>query len=384
MAEFDPVRAAGMQNKIVEFVRKKDFQLLKELGRGGFGRAVLLYDSAINENFVCKKYAPFHEEHKEEFYKNFVQEIKFLYTVNHPNIVRVFNYYLYPELHTGYILMEYVKGQDIEEHIKKYPENINQLFVQTIEGFAYLERNNVLHRDVRPQNIMVGENAAVKIIDFGFGKRAFKTKDFDKSISLNWQFELPDEFKNKIYDFQTELYFIGRLFERLVRENQIEHFDYKTVLNSMCQINPLIRAKSFADIKSKIHSNEFKGIDFSEDERQVYREFAAAISSIVSKIETGTKYYDEIDKIELKLEALHQSVMLEYILPDNVALTRCFIVGTYSYFKNATIEVSCLENFIKLLRSSTKEKKNIILRNIHSRLDAVERHTPSLSDEVPF
>ena len=373
-----------MQEKIVEFVRKKDFQLVQELGQGSFGRTVLLYDSAINENFVCKKYSPIHKEHKDEHYKNFVQEIKFLYLVNHPNIVRVFNYYLYPEIKTGYIIMEHVKGQDIEEHLKKRPENVNQLFVQAVEGFAYLERNNLLHRDIRSQNIMVGENASVKIIDFGFGKRALKAEDFGKSISLNWQVELPNEFKNKIYDFRTEVYFVGKLFERLIRENQLEHFEYKSILNNMCQIEPSSRSKSFAEVRSKIHSNEFMGIEFSDDERQSYREFSSSISRVLTKLEVGVKYFDEIDKIQLRLEDLHQKVMLEDCLPDNTALTRCFINGTYYYSKNESIEVACLEKFIRLLRGSTKEKKNIILSNIHSRLDAIDRKTPKLDDEVPF
>lgn len=373
-----------MHNKVIEFLRKKDFQLIQELGQGGFGKAVLLYDSEIQENFVCKKYAPVYAEHREEFYKNFVQEIKFLYTVNHPNIVRVFNYYLYPEIHTGYIMMEYVKGQDIEEHIKQYPENINQLFVQAIEGFAYLERNGVLHRDIRFQNIMVGENAALKIIDFGFGKRAFNIADFDKSISLNWQFEPPAEFKDKIYDFQTEVYFVGKLFERLIAYNKIENFQYKPLLLSMCRNNPYNRSASFADIRSKIYSNDFAGMEFNAEEKLTYRNFASHISNAVTQIETGTKYFDDVDKILLKLESLYQNVMLEESLPDTAALSRCFVNGNYKYMKSAYVEVSCVEDFIKLLRSSTKEKRNIILRNIHSRLDAINRYKPQLDDEFPF
>lgn len=371
--------------KVIEFLKKKDFQLLRELGQGGFGKAVLLYDSEIQETFVCKKYAPLYKEHKEEFYKNFVQEIRFLYTVNHSNIVRVFNYYLYPEIHTGYIMMEYVKGQDIEEHIKQYPENINQLFTQAIEGFSYLERHNILHRDIRFQNIMVGENASLKIIDFGFGKRAFKTEDFDKSISLNWQFELPNEFKRQIYDFQTEVYFVGKLFERLISDNKIEGFQYKSLLSSMCRAEAANRIKSFADIRSKIYSNDFPGISFSDEEKQIYRNFASSLSTVVSQIESGTKYFDDIDKILLKLEALYQSIMLEEKVPDTAALTRCLINGSYTYIRNAYVEVSCIENFIKLLRSSTKEKRNIILSNICSRLDAVKRFEPELlDDEIPF
>lgn len=60
-----------MENKIVEFLRKRDYRLLEELGRGACGQTVLLYDDIINEQFVCKKYAPYYEEHKEQLFKNF-------------------------------------------------------------------------------------------------------------------------------------------------------------------------------------------------------------------------------------------------------------------------------------------------------------------------
>ena len=92
---------------LVEFLRKRDFQLVKELGAGACGKTVLLYDDVINEQFVCKKYAPHYPEHKEVLFKNFIHEIKLLHLIYHKNIVRVFNYYIYPEHHTGFIVMEY-------------------------------------------------------------------------------------------------------------------------------------------------------------------------------------------------------------------------------------------------------------------------------------
>ena len=187
-----------MKKNIIEFVRKKDFELVKELGQGACGKTVLLYDDIIEEQFVCKKYSPLFDEDKELLFRNFVQEIKLLHLVYHQNVVRVFSYHIYPEHHTGYILMEHINGYDIEEYLEKYPQNINEVFLQTIEGFRHLESNNILHRDIRPQNIMVREDGTVKIIDFGFGKQVFYESDFDKSISLNWWCVLPNEFSKQV------------------------------------------------------------------------------------------------------------------------------------------------------------------------------------------
>ena len=85
-----------MENQIIKFIRQKDYVLVKEIGRGGFGQTVLLKDEVIDSLFVCKKYTPYYPELKEEYFKNFVHEIKLLHLISHSNIVRVFNYYLYP------------------------------------------------------------------------------------------------------------------------------------------------------------------------------------------------------------------------------------------------------------------------------------------------
>lgn len=234
-----------MTEKIVEFIRKKDFVLKKELGQGACGRTVLLYDSVIDEQFVCKKYSPIHESLKEEFFKNFVREIKYLHLLNHQNVVRVFNYYLYPEQRTGYILMEYVRGFDIEDYLAKHPEDVNEVFVQVIEGFSHLEKNKILHRDIRPQNVMVAEDGVVKIIDFGFGKQTNNANDFGKSITLNWWCEPPPEFKESIYDYRTEVYFVGKLFEKIIADTDIKHFKHMGLLGRMCISNPKTRIAFF-------------------------------------------------------------------------------------------------------------------------------------------
>ncbi|NLE63026.1 MAG: protein kinase family protein, partial [Bacteroidales bacterium] len=70
-----------MDKNIIEFVRTKDFRFINEIGQGGTGKTVLLKDEIIDETFVCKKYSPYYEEHKELFFKNFVDEIKILHKI---------------------------------------------------------------------------------------------------------------------------------------------------------------------------------------------------------------------------------------------------------------------------------------------------------------
>ena len=86
------------KDEIIKFIRQKDYKLIKHIGQGGTGKTVLLKDEIIDEVFVCKKYSPYNKEDKEQYFKYFIDEIKILHCIYHKNIVRVFNYYLYPEL----------------------------------------------------------------------------------------------------------------------------------------------------------------------------------------------------------------------------------------------------------------------------------------------
>jgi eukaryotic-like serine/threonine-protein kinase len=375
-----------MTNEIIKFLRKKDYEFVKKLDRGGCGETVLLFDDIINEQFVCKKYAPFHDEHKEELFKNFIQEIKLLHLLHHKNIVRVFNYYIYPEILSGYILMEFIEGFDIEEYLEKFPEKTNEIFLQTISGFVYLEDKNILHRDVRPQNILVTEDGIVKIIDFGFGKQIIDINDFKKSISLNWWCELPPEFNDSIYDFQTELYFIGKLFEKIIKEKKIEHFKYTRALNGMCKHSKDERFQSFSEISNNILSEKFTEIEFNYQERDTYQKFSKNLCEAVVRIAEGTKYYNDATDVLSELVELNRRVMLEDFLPSPQPLTKCFINGEYFFSKKEPFPVEVLKKFIDFLKSCSNEKLNIVFSNLHTKLDSIERYLPdeSPNNDIPF
>ena len=376
-----------MPDRIVEFVRKKDLIFVKELGQGACGKTVILHDAVIDEDFVCKKYAPIHEPLKQELFANFVREIKLLHILNHPNVVRVFNYYLYPDQLAGYILMELVNGKDIEEYLTLNPEQINQIFLQTVDGFNHLEKNEILHRDIRPQNILVSDDGVAKIIDFGFGKRVATKQDFDKSISLNWWCDLPLEFADQTYNYTTEVYFVGKLFEKIILEAGIEQFSYKGILSRMCAKDPSQRINSFSKIEQEILAGKFVDIPFTEDELSAYRDFASDLSSVISKVEQSAKYFDSPQDIEKKLEDAYRKVMLEDRLPSNTLVIRCFLNGSYYFSNRVFMEVANLRRFIELLRSCSREKKSIVLSNIFARLDASPRYQEEIKhegDDIPF
>jgi serine/threonine protein kinase len=375
----------ALQNEIINFIRSHPYKLIKELGQGACGKTVLLYDDQIEENFVCKKYVPFDESQRQTLFANFVREIKLLHKLSHPNVVRVFNYYLYPAQFAGFILMEFVDGMDIGQYMLWSPEQINDLFLQAISGFSHLEEAGILHRDIRPQNLMVSHTGQLKIIDLGFGKSVKTSVDFEKSISLNWWCAPPEEFGEGRYDFSTEVYFVGKLFERLLSENDITDFRYSDTLREMCFHETHFRIGTFAEIEKRIRTNQFSEVGFTPDQLATYRAFAEALASHISKIESDSGYITDLSKIETSLGELYRNIMLEEYVPNARLVINCFLSGTY-YFKTSGFATEDVLAFVKLLKTSTSEQKKIILANLHTKLDAIVRydHNEISDSDIPF
>lgn len=371
-----------MKEDIIRFIKSKEYKYLKEVGQGGTGRTILIKDETINERFVCKKYSPYFSECKTKYYEHFVNEIKILYKINHPNIVRVFSYHLYPEHTTGYILMEYIEGCNIDEYIKANPKAINDIFVQTISGFKYLEDNGIMHRDVRPGNILVSTDGIPKIIDFGFGKTTQETIDCTKSVSLNWAYSTPEEFINNIYDHKTEVYFVGKLFERLIGDNNISQlFKYSVVLESMILPNPDNRISSFQEVVRNVASENSLLVKFSEEEKNIYSNMADSFTCVCTKMYEDTKYVEDLEIITAKISDLLQKSILETYLQSNKDLISCFVSGSFRYITRAVVHVNQVERFYEWWNQLSKDRKIIVLNNLWTRFDNIER---KMDDELPF
>jgi serine/threonine-protein kinase len=278
--------------------------------------------------------------------------------------------------------MEYVEGLNIAEFITKNPDRLNDLFPQVIEGFCNLEQNYILHRDIRPENLIVNDSGIVKIIDFGFGKRLETSIDTEKSVTLNWRYSVPKEFENKIYDYKSEVYFVGKLFEEIVVEIGIDNFKYSSILSEMIKSDYDKRISSFFEVSRKILGNTSEGIEFSDKEIAVYRNFADKLKSLMSSIDPNTEYITDINAIIMQLEQVYRNSMLEEYIQNPSSLIKCLIRGQYSFFPDNNVPVLCVNDFIKLLKSVSDDKRKIIVNNLWNRLDSISRH--DFSEDLPF
>lgn len=370
---------------IVSFLKQKDYIMINnDLGGGSFGKTVLLQDPFIDELFVAKMYSPEFDEIKEKFYKNFLDEIKIMHKLNHPNVVRIYNYYAYEKAYTGYIIMEYIDGESIKDFMVNYvpwqDTTLDNVFMQLINGFCYIENQGIVHRDIREGNILIDKTGTVKIIDFGIGKI------FESSLSqmqedslvdeINRQNSdtLPQEYYEGIYTSQTDMFYLAELFNRLMTriDPVLNEFSYRDILTKMMNKNPAQRYRNFADVKATIDKNNFVNMDISERDKEVYRAFTNAIYNVIAKYKNKPKFVNEPSVFIQKLESVLKNNLFEKVIQNKNDVIKCIVLSSYTYYTNKNIECEVIHNFLIWFKKSSIEMQKIILSNFISKLSVID------------
>lgn len=378
--------------EIVAFIKKRDYVMLNNnLGSGAFGQTVLLKDPYIDELFVAKKYEPYCEELKKEFYDSFLQEIKIMYRLNHPNIVRVYNYYPYESSCTGYIIMEYIDGQNIEEYLNEYlpwdsavsPDNI---FMQLIDGFDYIEKRGIVHRDIREGNILITKDGIVKIIDFGLGKTFSPiTSSNDSMVELinrSGLDRLPNEYLEGSYDSRTDMFYLAELFNRLLRKTKnIELFSYSLIINKMMEPDRTSRYSSFADIKEAMVTKDFSTFKITEDDKKIYQDFSNALKSCIAKFIDKRNYITSTEEFTNNLHNVIQKNCFEDYVQNINEFVSIVIKDNYSYYSQKDISCNILTSFETWYFSLSEDSQKLVLNNLLSKLSTIEME---FSEDYPF
>ncbi|MBC3798097.1 protein kinase family protein [Acetobacterium tundrae] len=380
---------------IVPFIKQKDYIMVNNVfGGGSFAKTVLLQDPFIDELFVAKKYEPLYEGLKEKFYKNFLDEIKILYKLNHRNIVRIYNYYAYEDVFTGYILMEYIDGANIEEYITEYtgigdPVTLDDLFMQLIDGFCYIEEHSIIHRDIREGNILIDKFGTVKVIDFGIGKIFEKsTMGFDSlvtEINRKGSDTLPQEYFEGFYTSQTDMFYLAELVNRLLKGAKIQEmldFSYQDILNKMMEKLPVDRFENFVEIKGAMGKHDFINMKISKEDKVVYQKFVNLIYKALSSFTDEQKFNYDSEIFIAKLEKALRDNLFEEVIHKNADVINSVVSGSYKYNNHVDIPCTIVKDFLDWFKKSMPQSQKLILTNIISKLsmiDVVEEES-----EVPF
>lgn len=189
------------------------------------------------------------------------------YQLEHPNLVR------YISLDADSILMEYVDGETLTQRLATHPDyfknrkNADRFVRQLLDAISYLHSHQVLHLDLKPDNILLTHiDDDVKLIDLGF----CRSDAFVDTQGYTSGFAAPEQFAGGMVDARTDIYAVGKILERLP-----DHRIYNKVIARCTAIEPAERYQSIEEIRSDINR------------RQHYSRYVAAIVAIVAIVGVG-------------------------------------------------------------------------------------------------
>ena len=194
------------------------FEIIEEIGKGGMGTVYKAYDNKIREVVALKLLKP-EIASDLEVIERFRNEIKLARQVSHRHVCRMYD--LGEEWLSIYISMEYVAGEDLKSFIRR-SGHLNEakavgLAKQIAEGLAEAHRIGVVHRDLKPQNVMIDKDGNAKIMDFGIA-RSLHTKGVTGTgvIIGTPEYMAPEQAEGRDIDHRVDIYALGAILFEMV------------------------------------------------------------------------------------------------------------------------------------------------------------------------
>jgi len=227
------------------FERAGRYQLLKVLGKGAMGVVYLAHDPQIGRKVAVKTIRPKEGARPEEVAESrarFLREAQAAGKLLHPNIVTIFD--VFEDHDTMFIAMEYVEGILLDHFCVKgrlLPlERSLSLVCQGLSALDYAHRHGIVHRDVKPCNLMVVDGESLKVMDFGLAKEADAHLTQTGTVIGTPHYMSPEQIQGKMLDGRTDLFSMGVvLYEMVTGERPFQGEALSTIIYKILNESPV-------------------------------------------------------------------------------------------------------------------------------------------------
>ena len=194
------------------------YQIIKSIGEGGMANVYLAYDTILDRN-VAVKVLRGDLSNDEKFVRRFQREALAASSLSHPNIVEVYD--VGEDNGEYYIVMEYIEGKHLKNLLKKRGKltlsEAVDIMLQITDGMAAAHDSYIIHRDIKPQNIMILENGLVKITDFGIAMAMNATQlTQTNSVMGSVHYLPPEQASGQGSTLQSDIYSMGIVMYELL------------------------------------------------------------------------------------------------------------------------------------------------------------------------
>lgn len=194
------------------------YEIIKTIGEGGMANVYLANDSILERN-VAIKVLRGDLSNDEKFIRRFKREALSVSNLSHPNIVEVYD--VGEEEGNYYIVMEYIEGKTLKQLLQKRGAltltEVIDIMSQLSDGLSHAHEAYIIHRDIKPQNIMIQDNGLIKITDFGIAMALNSTQLTQTNSVMGSVHYLPPEQANgKGSTIKSDIYSLGILMYELL------------------------------------------------------------------------------------------------------------------------------------------------------------------------
>ena len=156
------------------------YNILEKIGTGGMALVYKAHDNVLDRNVAIKMLRDNYDS-ESSIVSNFIKEARSSASLVHPNVVSVYDVCEFNGF--NYMVMELVNGKTLKEYIKKHPrlpwQEACDYAIQIGQGIQAAHERNIIHRDIKPQNIIMDASGVLKVTDFGIAK----AMESDKAIA---------------------------------------------------------------------------------------------------------------------------------------------------------------------------------------------------------
>ena len=187
------------------------YEVLKRVGSGGMADVYMAKDHKLNRNVAVKVLKSEYVE-DEKFLKKFETEAQAVARLSHPNIVNIYDVGI--EDGINYIVMELAEGITLKEYIRKKgylsPKETVEISTQIASAISHAHKNHIIHRDIKPQNILVSDTGIIKVTDFGIAKATSSNTVTSTATAMgSVHYISPEQAKGRFCDEKSDIYSLG-------------------------------------------------------------------------------------------------------------------------------------------------------------------------------